>query len=81
MEQKLNSIVASLTPADVASVEQYASTLAKIRASSTSLGRPDRPNRIDLDGLDGLLTRMTDEMAWPEIKIRLRNAWADAAED
>lgn len=79
---RLNEIAAQLTPAEVKDVEAYAESLAACHQAAPTPALADgRPNRIRLDELDGLLTRMTDDMPWPEIKKRLRNEFADAAED
>ena len=79
---RLNEITARLTPAQVKDVETYAESLAARHTTESGSPHPDgRPNRIRLDELDGLLTRMTDDMPWPEIKKRIRNEFADAAED
>jgi hypothetical protein len=79
---RLNEIATHLTPAEVKDVETYAESLAARHKEDQAQSVPGgRPNRIRLDELDGLLTRMTDDMPWPEIKKRLRNEFADAAED
>lgn len=78
---RLNELAAKLTPAEVEDLETYAESLAARHANASQRAVCASPNRIQLDELDGLLTRMTDDMPWPEIKKRLRNEWADAAED
>ena len=78
---RLNEIAAKLTPAEIKDVETFAESLAARHRADAPPAVDGRPNRIRLDELDGLLTRMTDDMPWPEIKKRLRNEWADAAED
>ena len=78
---KLNELAARLTPAEVKDLESYAESLAARHTNDQKPPARASPNRIRLDELDELLTRMTDEMPWPEIKKRLRNEWADAAED
>jgi predicted pyridoxine 5'-phosphate oxidase superfamily flavin-nucleotide-binding protein len=78
---RLNELAAKLTPAEVRDLERYAESLAARHASDSQAKGCARPNRIRLDELDGLLTRMTDDTPWSEAKKRLRNDWADAAED
>ena len=78
---RLTELAEKLTPAQIKDVESYAESLAARHADAAQGTGDGRPNRIRLDELDGLLTRMTDDMPWPEIKKRLRNEWADAAED
>lgn len=73
---RIETILQRLPVAQRTQVENYAASLVPRDAP------PDgRPNRIQLDELDGLLTRMSDEMDWPEIEKRLRNEWADSGED
>lgn len=78
---RLNELAAKLTAAEVKDLEGYAESLAARHAHDCDRARSGSPNRIQLEELDGLLTRMNDDMPWPEIKKRLRNEWADAAED
>jgi hypothetical protein len=77
----LAELASKLTPAQLRDVEIYAESLATPPADSSPKGaNGNRPNRIDLDGLDGLLTRLGDDMEWPEIKKWLRNYYADSAD-
>ncbi len=76
---RLNELAAKLSPAEVKDVEHFAEALVARRASSAAIS--NRPNRIRLEELDSLLTRLTDDTPWPETKKQLRNEWADAAED
>lgn len=79
---RLQEITAKLTAAEVEDVESYAESLAARHQVDVAPNSPGgQPNRIRLDELDGLLTRMNDDMPWSEIKKRLRNEYADAAED
>lgn len=78
---RLNEIAEQPSPAEISEVETYAESLAARHRDRTASTEPAGPNRIDLDGLDGLLTRVNDDMPWPEIKKCLRNDFADAADD
>jgi hypothetical protein len=77
---KLEAILEKLPTIERNQVEDYAQRLLRQRGNATSQ-TDGRPNRIRLDDLEGLLVRMTDDMSDAEIKKRLRNEWADAAED
>ncbi len=77
---KIETILEKLPAVERSRVEDYAQNLLtqRINPAATANGKP---NRIRLDDLEGLLVRMTDDMSDAEIKKRLRNEWADAAED
>jgi hypothetical protein len=77
---KLDAILEQLPAVERSRVEDYAQSLLRRRAEQSNLPE-GKPNRIRLDELEALLVRMTDDMSDAEIKKRLRNEWADAAED
>jgi len=79
---KIEALLEQLPDAQRAQVENYAASLLGHRYRVTATDNlSDKPNRIRLEELDGLLVRMAGNVSDDEIAKRVLNAWADAAED
>ena len=79
---KLESMLEQMPADQLRKIEAFAARLFMTKGSAAA-NRPTsgRPNNIRLDELDGLLVRVTDDLSDEEADRRVRNAWADAAED
>ena len=77
---RLNELAAKLSSAELSDLESYAEMLVARHESSKADGAV-LVNRIRLDELEAMLTRLDDELPWSEIKKRISSEMADAAED
>ena len=77
---KLEAIIEQLPDGQREQVENYAASLLPKGRRNSDID-DGKPNRIQLEKLDGLLVRTSEEMSDEEIAKRTLNAWADAAED
>ena len=77
---KLESMLTQMPADQLQRIEAFASKLLVTKGNPPPAAN-GRPNNIRLDKLDGLLVRVSDEMSDAEVDRRVRNAWADAAED